>query len=79
MRTPSLSCASIRVVSIVGGPTTANGLVWYQASVPGRGTGWLVGGALTALGPGGATLTPTRTPTQTPTPLPIPPTETPAG
>jgi uncharacterized protein YgiM (DUF1202 family)/predicted secreted protein len=67
------------VVSIVGGPTTADGFVWYQVQVIGRGTGWLVGGALTPLGPGGATLTPTPSPTRTPTLPAASPTATAAG
>lgn len=66
------------VVSIVGGPTSADGYVWVQASVTGVGTGWLVSGALIELGPGGATLTPTNTPTRTPT-VPVTITPTAAG
>jgi hypothetical protein len=60
------------VVTITGGPTSADGYTWYQASVPGVGAGWFVGGAVVELPPGGSTLTPTRSPTPTATRTPTP-------
>jgi uncharacterized protein YgiM (DUF1202 family) len=54
--------------TIIGGPQSANGFVWYQVNMPGYPQGWVAGQYLQPVGGSGPTATVTTAPTATRTP-----------